>query len=297
MITIEQLKVLRAIAEEKSLRAAASKLNKTQPALSHSLKQLETQLGLELFTRDSYRLRLTNAGKTTFQMALKALREVSLIEQYANHLNRGNEAKIVIAIEAAFPIEALFPVFEQMRKRFPLTQLSITQEYVSGALQLVAEGKAQLALTGAPIDYLAKSSELFSKQIAEGELINVATPQMLEKYQPMDSIEALVNENQIIVKDTGKITQDNYFNTQTGQQRWYVNSFEAKLKLISHSLGWGMLPKHLISNQLASGTLQEINVADKDSSSTFPLYLIKNKSKMLGPISNEIWKEFSELTL
>ncbi|MEP1551616.1 MAG: LysR family transcriptional regulator [Paraglaciecola sp.] len=297
MITIEQLKVLKAIAEEKSLRAAASKLNKTQPALSHSLKQLETQLGLELFTRDSYRLSLTNAGKTTFQMALKALREVSLIEQYANHLNMGNEAKVIIAIEAAFPIEPLFPVFEQIKNQFPSTQLSLTQEYVTGALQLVAEGRVQLAVTGAPIDYLAKSSELFSKQIAEGKLINVATPQMLERYQPLDSIEALVNENQIIVKDTGKITQDNYFNTQTGQKRWYVNSFEAKHKLISHSLGWGMLPEHFISNQLASGALQKIRVADKKCSSTFPFYLIKNKSKMLGPVATEIWNAFSELKL
>ena len=102
MITVDQLKVLEAIAEEKSLRAAASRLHKTQPALSHSIKQLEAQLGLELFTRDSYRLSLTSTGKSIYQMAIKALRDVSQIEQYAHHLNQGNEAKIVIAVEAAF---------------------------------------------------------------------------------------------------------------------------------------------------------------------------------------------------
>ena len=73
MITVDQLKVLEAIAEEKSLRAAAIRLHKTQPALSHSIKQLEVQLGLELFTRDSYRLRLTSTGKSIYQMAIKAV--------------------------------------------------------------------------------------------------------------------------------------------------------------------------------------------------------------------------------
>ncbi|MDC2888523.1 LysR family transcriptional regulator [Psychrosphaera algicola] len=297
MITIDQLKVLEAIAEEKSLRAAASRLHKTQPALSHSVKQLEVQLGLALFTRDSYRLSLTSAGKSIYQMAQKALRDVSQIEQYANHLNQGNEANIVIAVEAAFPIEPLFSAFEQVHKNFPSTQLSITQEYVTGALQLVSEGKAQIAITAAPIDYLAKFSGLIAIELSKGEMVNVATPQLLDKYKPFNSIESLINENQIIVKDTGEITKDVELNTQSGQSCWYVNNFEAKLKLICHNLGWGMLPRHLVSQHIISGTLQEIKVADKESSMTFPFCLVKNKSHLLGPVATEIWRTLSKLDL
>lgn len=297
MITVDQLKVLEAIAEEKSLRAAASRLHKTQPALSHSIKQLESQLGLELFTRDSYRLSLTSTGKLIYQMAIKALRDVSQIEQYAQHLNQGNEAKIVIAVEAAFPIEPLFVAFEQIHNNFPSTQLSITQEYVTGALQLVSEGKAQIAITAAPLDYLAKFSDLISIEISKGEMVNVATPQLLEKYKPLNSIESLISENQIIVKDTGEITKDRDYNTQSGQRCWYVNSFEAKLKLICHSLGWGMLPRHLVSQHISSGALQEIKVTDKESSMTFPFYLVKNKSHLLGPVASELWSTLSELQI
>ncbi|WP_407075497.1 LysR substrate-binding domain-containing protein [Paraglaciecola sp.] len=91
-------------------------------------------------------------------------------------------------------------------------------------------------------------------------------------------------------------TQSNIFFIIFSQD-YQFHSFEAKHKLISHSLGWGMLPEHFISNQLASGALQKIKVADKKCSSTFPFYLIKNKSKMLGPVATEIWNAFSELKL
>ena len=55
-MTLEQLKMLKHVAELGSLKNASEKLFKTQPAISQGIKQLEAQLGLQLFNREGYRL-------------------------------------------------------------------------------------------------------------------------------------------------------------------------------------------------------------------------------------------------
>lgn len=58
-----ELEYFIAIAEEENISAAAQKLNVAQPHLSRQLKQLEEELGVELFERKKKRLHLTNAGR------------------------------------------------------------------------------------------------------------------------------------------------------------------------------------------------------------------------------------------
>ena len=60
-----EIRVLRyfwTIAEENSVSKAAEQLHITQPTLSRQLRELETELGTELFTREKNRLKLTEAG-------------------------------------------------------------------------------------------------------------------------------------------------------------------------------------------------------------------------------------------
>ena len=55
--------------------------------------------------------------------------------------------------------------------------------------------------------------------------------------------------------------------------------------------------RHLVSQHITSGALQEIKVTDKESSMTFPFYLVKNKSHLLGPVASELWSTLSELQI
>ena len=60
-----EIRVLRyfwTIVEENSVSKAAEQLHITQPTLSRQLRELETELGTELFTREKNRLKLTEAG-------------------------------------------------------------------------------------------------------------------------------------------------------------------------------------------------------------------------------------------
>ncbi|MEM0911681.1 MAG: LysR family transcriptional regulator [Pseudomonadota bacterium] len=291
---MEQLKVLVAITETDSMQQAANQLFKSQSALSHSIKQLESNLGLTLFTRDKYRLTLSENGQMIYQKAKKALYQITELEQFSQHIIRGNEQQVTVVIEAAFDLKHLKRPLEAIQSDYPMTQITLRQEYLSGAITRLLNGEADIAITALPMEFVENRNELHSTIIGKGVMINVASKNMLSKYPNLTSIEELINENQIVVKDTGTGTNENDFNTQTAQRKWYVNSFGSKLNLIEQGMGWGMLPAHMIANMLDEGILKEIIVKDSDSKIHFPYFLVKSKKATLGPVSQKLWEKLND---
>ena len=74
-MTLDQLLMFKTVAEAGSLKAASDKLHKTQPAISQSIKQLESQLDLILFNREGYRLAITEQGRQLLQQTQRVLNE------------------------------------------------------------------------------------------------------------------------------------------------------------------------------------------------------------------------------
>ncbi|MGB5803872.1 MAG: LysR family transcriptional regulator, partial [Vibrio anguillarum] len=74
-MTLDQLLMFKTVAEAGSLKAASDKLHKTQPAISQSIKQLESQLDLILFNREGYRLAITEQGRKLLQHTQRVLNE------------------------------------------------------------------------------------------------------------------------------------------------------------------------------------------------------------------------------
>ena len=66
---LRQLRYFVTVVEEKTVTAAARKLNMTQPPLTTQLKLLEKELGCPLFAREGRRLTLTDAGRHFYQRA------------------------------------------------------------------------------------------------------------------------------------------------------------------------------------------------------------------------------------
>ena len=86
---LDQLNVLRAVVETGSVKTAAERLNRTQPAISQALKALEFQTGTELFDRSGYRLELTPVGKRVYLQSLRVLTEAEDLGQLIHHFEKG----------------------------------------------------------------------------------------------------------------------------------------------------------------------------------------------------------------
>ena len=81
MLERVHLIVVREVDKHGSLTAAAETLSLTQSALSHSIKKLEAQLGMELWRREGRHLRLTQAGQDVLAVANQVLPQLELAEE------------------------------------------------------------------------------------------------------------------------------------------------------------------------------------------------------------------------
>lgn len=290
-MTIDQLKMLVQVAELGSLKSASEVLFKTQPAISQGIKQLESQLGLTLFSRQGYRLLLTDNGNQIYQHALRLLNEARQIKQLASFLTVGNEATVTLAIEASYDLKRILPVLEITQNEFPHTEIILKQEYINGALEAVKSEQADIALTA--IDNLTlQSGKYEANKLYQGSLCNIAAPKLLKRHPGLNSIEELKDEYQIVVQDSGRSSKGVNFSVQTGQRCWYVNDFNTKKTLILSGIGWGRLPDYMIESELKSQVLTAINVKDFDTRITLNYQAIKLKSKLLGPVASKLWQNF-----
>ena len=124
-IEFRHLRTVKAIHESGGVSNAADILNITQSALSHQIKNLEEQTGIELFVRKSKPLRLTARGMRLLRLADKILPEVDAIQAEFEGLRSGKSGRLHIAIECHACFEWLFPVLERFRKSWPDVDVDI----------------------------------------------------------------------------------------------------------------------------------------------------------------------------
>src|SRR5690349_15578715 len=94
---LRHLETFVAIVDAGTLTAAAARLYKTQGAVSHDLKALESDLGLELIDRSGQRVRLTAGGLALLPMARRLLGEVSDVRHEMARVRAGDQPVVRLA--------------------------------------------------------------------------------------------------------------------------------------------------------------------------------------------------------
>ncbi len=151
-IEFRHLRTIKAIHEAGGLARAAEVLNITQSALSHQVKGLEEQVGVELFVRRSKPLKLSVAGQKLLRLAEKVLPEIEALEADFLGLRSGRAGRLHIAMECHACFEWLFPVLEQFRKAWPDVDVDIRAGLAFDALNALQREEVDLVLSSDPED-------------------------------------------------------------------------------------------------------------------------------------------------
>ena len=149
-IEFRHLRTIRAIHQAGGLARAADILNITQSALSHQVKGLEDQAGVELFVRRSKPLKLSAAGHRLLALAEKVLPEIEALEEDFQNLQSGKSGRLHIAIECHACFEWLFPVLEEFRKAWPEVDVDIRPGLAFGALPALEREEVDLVVSSDP---------------------------------------------------------------------------------------------------------------------------------------------------
>ncbi|AFO87162.1 LysR family transcriptional regulator [Phaeobacter inhibens] len=149
-IEFRHLRTIKAIHQEGGLARAADQLNITQSALSHQIKGLEDQAGVELFLRRSKPMKLSAAGLRLLRLADQVLPQVEAMQAEFSALRDGNTGRMYIAIECHACFEWLFPVLEGLRKNWADVDVDIRPGLAFDALPALQKEEVDLVISSDP---------------------------------------------------------------------------------------------------------------------------------------------------
>jgi DNA-binding transcriptional LysR family regulator len=291
-MTYEQILVLHAIVSEGTFRAAAERLNKSQSAVSHMLKKLETEIDIQLFSREAYRPKLTSAGKVFYRQATRVMQQMQQLKGTAKKLNAGQEAEVFLAVAATYPMKELLKLLSKVMKTYPSTHIRLSTETMGGPIERLLKDDADIVVTtidDVPADQVEAIP--FSKVMI--------IPVSHSDYEPaqsshMKTISEMQSHVQVIVSGTGSSEFSQSRDLLPGGLRWTVSDFATKKEVILAKMGWGGLPEHLIKRELDKGLLVPLNVEGYPPRESH-LYQIRHRDREVGIVAQSIWKQLEEL--
>lgn len=149
-IEFRHLRTIKSIHECGGLARAADQLNITQSALSHQIKGLEDQAGIELFVRRSKPMKLSAAGFRLLRLANQILPQIEAMQEEFSALRDGKTGRMHIAIECHACFEWLFPVLEGFRKSWPDVDVDIKPGLAFDALPALQKEEVDLVVSSDP---------------------------------------------------------------------------------------------------------------------------------------------------
>lgn len=149
---IQQIRYFVAVAEELHFGRAAERLHVTSSPLSRRIRELEKELGADLFERSYHRVELTPFGRTFLDAARDVLNRFDAL---ANLAARGAVAAtpaVRVGATPLAPTQVLDLVLETFEKVSPGIGLPLTLEPSAGLLGLLAARKLDIAVVHLPVD-------------------------------------------------------------------------------------------------------------------------------------------------
>jgi DNA-binding transcriptional LysR family regulator len=151
---LRHLRYFVAVAEELNFTRAAKKLRIHQPPLSAQIRQLEKELGTQLFRRLTRGVELTDAGKLLLEQARIILRQVEEAALGVRRRGRGETGRVVVGISGAYFHPQIMRILREGKMRYPNITIA-TEVAVSNTSLLIAwlrTGRIDACIISIPIE-------------------------------------------------------------------------------------------------------------------------------------------------
>jgi LysR family transcriptional regulator for metE and metH len=171
-LDVRNLKLLEAIAEEKSVTRAGERLHLTQSALSHQLRDLEERLGTPLFLRLNKRMHLTAAGERLLVSAKEVLDELRRAEDDLAQMAANKQGALRLSTECYTCYHWLPAKLKEFSRRYPGVEVKIVVEATHHPLDALLSGKLDLAV----VSDCPRDKRLVYHPLFKDELVAVMPP-------------------------------------------------------------------------------------------------------------------------
>jgi LysR family transcriptional regulator for metE and metH len=151
MLERMHLAIVREVARQGSLTAAADTLCLTQSALSHAVKKLEAQLGTPIWLREGRRLRPTQAGDYLLSVANRVLPQLALAEERLSQFAKGERGTLRIGMECHPCYQWLLKLVAPYLRRWPDVDVDVKQRFQFGGIGALFGFEIDVLVTPDPL--------------------------------------------------------------------------------------------------------------------------------------------------
>jgi len=277
-LTLDQMRVLVAVAETGTFSSAAQRLGRVQSAISQSVNTLEDVLGVAMFDRSGKRPRLTEAGEAIVKDARRLIDGARMLKARAGSIAADVEPELTLAVDAIFPNELLMASLKALAKEFPQTPVSVFTEGLGGPEQRLRDGVVRLAIY--PIG-VTGARDLAAEFLTKIAIIPVvATSHPLAALEGPISREALEPHVQLVLTDRTPLTQ-NIGGGIVSHHIWRFADLSTRLEFLLAGFGWCNMPAHMVIGRIEEGRLKRLDLAEKDPYE-FRVHVVHERGREIG---------------
>ena len=263
VLTPSALSMLQTIADTGSFAAAARALHMVPSALTYRVRQLEEALDVLLFDRSSRQARLTEAGAELLREGAVLLANIDAVANRVKRVATGWEPQLTIAVDSIIDPGTVMEMCTAFFALKPPTRLRLRTETLSGTIEALTSGQADLAL-GVAAD-AGSVAGLQREPLGRVRFVFVVAPHHPLADAPEPLHDDLIREYRIVTAaDTVTQGQGISIGVLPGQDVFTVTGLPAKLDAQVRGLGAGFLPTCLAQAYIDTGRLVVKRVARAD---------------------------------
>ncbi|WP_238405279.1 LysR family transcriptional regulator [Citrobacter youngae] len=255
-VSIEELTAFVAVAETGSFRGAAERIGRDATVLSRRIGALESFLGVQLFSRTTRRVTLTEVGVMYHRRVRMLLDELDIATREASNFAASARGQLRVSLPVAFGRLWIAPFIPTFINKYP--EIRIDARYIDRFVDVVAEGFDVAIRVGA-----LKDSSLRARRIGSFQNLLVASPGYIARHGTPSHPKELIEHQcltfaRFATSSDWTLKKGKQIETLRPEGPLIADNSETLLLAAIHDTGMAMLPDWLVSPALQSGKL--INV-------------------------------------
>lgn len=278
-MNIRKLEIFNETAKYLNMSKVAKELYISQPSISQTISELETEIGVKLFDRIGKKLYLTQEGSIFYDYTRRIL---NIYQEGIDVINssKTNKGKIIVGATTTIGIYIMPYIIKKFNEEQKDIEISLIIDNKHNIEELILNNKVDIAF----IEAKSESKEIILEEIWEDELVFISSKNHCWSEKTCLSIEDLIN-NKFIIREDGSGTRQSFEdflenNNINFESYIELSSLEAIINYVKLDMGVSCVPYISV---LSEENLNTLNVSKlKDYSIKRSLYSAIHKDKYIS---------------
>lgn len=264
-IDFELYRIFYAVANNKNITKASEELMISQPAISKAIKNLENQLGGQLFVRTKRGVILTDEGKEFYSYIKQAMEYISNAENKFTELINLESGTIRIGISSTLTKEFLLPFLEEFHALYPKISIEIITNITSELFPKLRNGLIDIIILNYNGKTYPNDVELIKcKKVNDCFVVNKNFNYLLDKKLSIRNL----NDYPLVLQTKGSNARTflDDFAKENGvvlKPNIELAGYSLVVEFAKSGFGIGYVTKDYVEKELLDGTLKILNIKEK----------------------------------